>query len=271
MDPVTFCIPLVSRRVARDWASTERLLSTTLSSVFNQDDPDIHVIIACHETPKIAEVADPRVTVVNASFDIPRFRWEMEIDRMRKLELLGATLRARGGGLQYVLDGDDYVGNSLARQVRAAGTKAVVVQRGYRLDARNGLYQDVNKIWGKCGSCIAVRWEVDELPETPLVDHPPVYHEFCENRHYALPKFFREQGWSITYLNEPLVTYVVNHGSNQSEVITRDNLRWRLYFRLMRRRVWSPLLDNRFGVNSDSRSQGVYSGKSLYSTQFGGK
>ena len=269
METVTFCIPLVSRRVARDWASTKQLLSTTLGSIFNQHDRDIHVIVACHETPEIPEIADPRVTVVNARFDIPRFRWEMEIDRMRKLELLGAALKARGGGIQFVVDGDDYVRNTLAAEIRAAGTKVAVVQRGYRLDARDGSYQILDKLWGKCGSCIAVRWSVEELPDTALADNPPIYHEFCENRHYALPAFFASRGWDITYLQNPLVTYVVNHGSNQSDVITRDNLKWRLYFKLKPRRKWSRALAADFGVSSEAAAAGVYTGQSLYSTQLG--
>jgi hypothetical protein len=86
---VTFGIPLMSRRVARNWLSIENLLATTLRSVFNQTGVSIRIIIACHERPEIVEARDGRVTIKKVEFDIPRYRWEIELDRMRKLEVIG--------------------------------------------------------------------------------------------------------------------------------------------------------------------------------------
>ena len=213
MDRMTFGIPLMSSRVARNWPSTEKLLAATLRSVFNQRGANIRIIIACHERPNIEEVDDKRVIVKPVGFDIPRFRWEMEIDRMRKLEVIGAELRAHGGGWLFVLDADDFVSRDLALTVQASDAKAVMIRRGYRLDARTGLYQNMARLWGKCGSCAAVRWEASELPLEALADNPPIYHEFCEQRHYVLPTFFASRGWSWKFLEKPLVTYVINHGS----------------------------------------------------------
>ena len=189
MNEVTFGIPLMSSRVARNWPSTEKLLAATLRSVLNQAGAAIRVIVACHERPDIEEIRDDRVTLSQVGFDIPRFRWEMEIDRMRKLEVLGAELRARGGGWMFILDADDYVSKDLARTIGLIDAKAIMTRRGYRLDAKTGRYQELAKLWGKCGSCAAVRWDVSELPQTALADNPPIYHEFCERRHYALPDF----------------------------------------------------------------------------------
>ena len=115
---------------------------------------------------------------------------------MRKAEVLGAALRARGGGWMFLLDADDLVSRDLSNAVLESGAKAVVVKRGYRLDARNSQYQRLDKLWGKCGSCAAVRWDVSELPVTPLADNPPLFHEFCDTRHYKLPQFFSGRGWN---------------------------------------------------------------------------
>jgi DNA-binding transcriptional regulator YdaS (Cro superfamily) len=101
---LTFGIALMSMRVAPNWPSVEKLLAATLRSAFNQSIP-IHVIIACHEAPRIDKVLDGRVTIRQVDFDIPRFLWEMEIDRMRKAEVLGAALRAQGAGWMFLLAG----------------------------------------------------------------------------------------------------------------------------------------------------------------------
>lgn len=267
MEPITFGIPLLSRRVARDWPAAQRLLANTLRSVFNQDDPDIRVIIACHEAPEIAEVNDPRVTIVQAGFDIPRFQWEQEIDRMRKLELIGSALRAAGGGWLFILDGDDLIAAELASQIRAAKTKAICLRRGHRFDVRRGLAQPLNRFWRKCGSSVAVRWAVDELPVAPLADNPPIFHYYAETRHYALPEFFARQGWTMSFLEAPVAAYLINHGQNQSDIIVRDNLRWRLYFLLARWRPWTPAMDRKFGVDAASRAEAIYTGDAKFSTE----
>jgi hypothetical protein len=267
LNDVTFGIPLVSRRVARSWPSVEQLLGATLRSVFNQTDANIRVIIACHERPDIVELLDKRVTIKQVEFDIPRFRWEMEIDRMRKLEVIGSELRSLGAGWLFILDADDFVSKHLAREVVSSKVKALMIRRGYRLDAKSGRYQDLGKLWGKCGSCAAVRWDENELPLKPLSDNPPIYHEFCEHRHFLLPTFFASREWSWRFLEAPLVTYVVNHGSNQSEVIVRDTIKWRLYFKLRKWKTWTRELDDEFGVTAEKRAQGVYTGSNQFSTE----
>jgi hypothetical protein len=264
---VTFGIPLISSRVARNWASTEKLLGATLRSVFNQTGADIRVIIACHERPNVDEIEDPRVIVKQVEFDIPRFRWEMELDRMRKVEVLGAELGSRGGGWMFVLDADDFVSEHLARTIQTNDAKAVMVRRGYRLDAKTARYQVLGKLWGKCGSCAAVRWDANELPLRPLADDPSVYHEFCDTRHYLLPAFFTSRSWSWKFLESPLVTYVVNHGSNQSEVIVKDSLKWRLYFKLQEWKPWTDKLDHEFGISPEQRAIGIYTGANHFSTE----
>lgn len=269
MNAVTFGIALMSKRIAADWPSVESLLAATLQSVFNQTAP-VRVIIACHEPPRIDEIFDRRVSICQVDFDIPRFRLEMEIDRMRKAEALGAALRDRGGGWMFLLDADDLVSRDLARMVLECEAKAVVVKRGYRLDARAHKYQRLGRLWGKCGSCAAVDWDVSELPSTPLTDDPSLFHEFCDTRHYKLPQFFSGRGWNWKFLDAPLVAYVVNHGSNESELLSATSLRWQVYFKLRQRRQWTPALDAQFGVNPQIRTQGVYTGPNLLRTAFRG-
>jgi hypothetical protein len=266
---LTCGVALMSKRVAADWPSVEKLLAVTLQSVFHQTVP-VRVIIACHEIPCIDEARDARVAIRQVDFDIPRFRWEMEIDRMRKAEVLGAALRERGGGWMFLLDADDLVSRGLVKAILESGAKAVVVKRGYRLDARTGQYQSLGKHWGKCGSCAAVRWDPSELPVTPLADNPPLFHEYCDTRHYRLPQFFSGRGWSWKFLDPPLVAYVVDHGSNESDLLSTQSWKWRLYFKLQQRKQWTAELDQQFGVNLQVRTQGVSTGPNVLSTAFRG-
>lgn len=266
MPTITFGIPLLSRRVARDWPAAQRLLANTLRSVFNQSAPDIKVIVACHEPPEIDEIRDPRVTVAPVDFDIPRFQWEQEIDRMRKLEVIAAAHRKQGGGWLFILDADDLVSRTLAQRIAAAKTKAVVVRNGYRLDVRRGMAQPLNRFWKKCGSCVAVNWAEDELPLVPLSDNPPVFHQYAETRHYLLPEFFAKRGWSASY-EDMGAAYLINHGQNQSDIIVSDNLKWRLYFMLTRWKPWTPALDAEFGSDAASRTGAIYTGDAKFSTE----
>ena len=189
---------------------------------------------------------------------------------MRKTEVLGAELRARGGGWMFVIDADDFVSKDLAKTILASDAKAIVVRRGYRLDAMNNRYQPLSKLWGKCGSCAAVNWTMDELPEKPLSDNPPIFHEYCDTRHFSLHRFFQAQGWRWKFLDAPLVAYVINHGSNQSRVNTKTSLKWRLYFMLQQWKPWTAALDREFGVTQAQRAQGLYTGANVFSTELRG-
>jgi hypothetical protein len=63
------------------------------------------------------------------------------------------------------------------------------------------------------------------------------------------------------------VTYVVNHGSNQSDINVKDSLKWRLYFKLQEWKPWTPTLNNEFGVSLEKRTAGIYVGTSRFSTE----
>jgi hypothetical protein len=104
----------------------------------------------------------------------------------------------------------------------------------------------------------------------PLADNPPLFHEFCEARHCNLPQFFYDRDWNWKFLEAPLVAYVVNHGSNNSEFSTTQSWKWEIYFKLRQWKQWTPALDELFGVSPQIRTQGVYTGPNLFSTAFRG-
>lgn len=267
MYELTFGIALASQRIARDWAKIERLLSNTLNSIFNQRDSNVHVIIVCHEIPDIIQIKDPRVTIQQAPFDIPHYRWEMEIDRMRKLEVVGAIHRDNGGGMMFVLDADDLVSAELSTRLKKAATKAVVIKNGYRLDVAQQTVQPMPRFWRKCGSCAAVRWEVGELPTSPMWSNSPVFHDYVEERHWKLPELFEKEGWSCSFLEEPMVMYAVNHGQNESDILSHESWKWKLKRLFTPSKAWSQALTASFGVKPADLSASGYSGGRGFGTE----
>lgn len=264
---VTFGLPLISRRVAKNWPMVNKLLANTLRSVFNQTTDAIQVIIACHEPPDIIEVKDPRVSIVQVPFDIPRFQWEQEVDRMRKLETIGVHHRSRGGGWLFILDSDDFVSEDLASRILASSDKALVVATGYKLDAARMEVQKMRRFWRKCGSSCAINWAIEELPECFPQDNPPIYHRFAETRHIVQPELFTSLQWTFSYIEAPTVTYLINHGQNQSDIISALSLKWRLYFMLARRKQWDETFAAKFGVTTAAVTDAIYRGDALFATQ----
>jgi len=266
-DIVTFGIPLISKRVAKDFQKVERLLANTLRSIFHQDHKNVHVIIACHEIPAIPDEFKGRVTLVESSLDIPRFRWEQEVDRMRKLALIGVEHRARGGGWLFIIDNDDFVARDVSTRIVQSGKKALVVGNGYRLDALTLKAQKMSRFWRKCGSSNAINWTVDELPEAFPLDNPPLFHKFCETRHIYMPELFQSLGWSYDYLNTPSAVYLINHGQNQSEIISKMTLKWRIYFMLSKWRDWDGDFAETFGVTKSDIVDATYTGTKKFVTE----
>jgi hypothetical protein len=259
--PVTFGIALVSARVARDWPSVQRLLANTLRSLFRQTDQNFRIVIACHEPPAIKEVDEKRVTILPVDFPIPRHRGDWRRDIMRKHEIIGAKLREFGGGWLFILDADDLLANDLCARIRSTATKVLILASGYRLDVRRQQAQLLLwRFWRKCGSCIAVNWRVDELPEAGAIYLPQVFQEYMNTFHYNLKTVFDKYKWKYSLVHKPSVAYIVNHGQNLSDVVAGQSFRWRLYFRLTPWTPWTAALDRRFGGDSETRRAAIYSG-----------
>jgi hypothetical protein len=259
--PVTLGISLVSARITQDWPSAQRLLANTLRSVFQQTDQNLRVIIACHEVPDIEEVRDPRVTIVPVNFPPPPDRGEWRRDMSLKHNAIGAKLREFGGGWMFILDADDLVRSDLCARVRATTTKIMILARGYRVDVRRQRAQLLRwRFWRTCGSCIAVNWQVNELPRDAESDDARAFREYTGTIHHAAKYVFDRHGWSCSFEHQPLVAYMLNHGQNLSDIYVSHSLRWRLYFRIWPWRKWTTALERQYGGDPVSRQAAIYSG-----------
>jgi hypothetical protein len=227
--PLTIAIPLLSQRIAKDWPKMCRLIQQTLNALANQTLKGTRVLIACHEIPDVQIPAGLDVEFISVGFDPPRFTWEMEVDKLKKQEVMGSVHRAAGGGKLFFLDADDLLDREFAATIAASTAKAQIIGRGYKLNHARQRVTVLPRFWRRCGSSVVVDWSVDELPKTPLTDQSTVYRRFLDTRHYEWPEFCLAQGWSLEYVQKPMVIYVVNHGQNDSDVLSKPSLRWKLY------------------------------------------
>jgi hypothetical protein len=123
------------------------------------------------------------------------------------------------------------------------------------------------RFWRKCGSCAAVRWEVDELPTEPLWSNRPVFHDYVEERHFNLPEMFAQKGWSYEFLEEPVAMYAVNHGQNESDILSHESWRWKLKRLATPTQPWSPTFTTTFGVEPADLSASRYAGNRGFGTE----
>jgi hypothetical protein len=227
--PLTIAIPLLSQRIAKDWPKMCLLIQQTLNALANQTLKGTRVLIACHEVPDVAVPAGLDVEFISVAFDPPRFTWEMEVDKLKKQEVMGSVHRAAGGGKLFFLDADDLLDREFAATVAASKAKVQIIGRGYKLNHARQRVTVLPRFWRRCGSSVVVDWRPEELPEVPLTDQSTVYRRFLDTRHYEWPQFCQAQGWSLEYVQKPMVIYVVNHGQNDSDVLSKPSLRWKLY------------------------------------------
>ena len=224
------------------------LLERSLRSLAAQSYRCSRVWIACHERPELAVPPGMDVVFLEAPFPPPRFTIELEVDKLRKLELIGAAHRAHGAGLLYLLDADDLIAESFSEKVCVSKAKAILLGRGYRLNSQTGRITSLPKFWRRCGSCAIVNWAVEDLPSRPLADAGSVFRSFLDTRHFRWHEFFKDKGWTLEKIDSPEVMYVVNHGQNDSELLSTFSWRWRLYNRLWPGQQLSAKLAKRFSL-----------------------
>jgi hypothetical protein len=246
--PITVGIPIMSQKIAKDWPKICRLLQQVLNSLANQTVACDRIIIACHERPDISVPEGFKVEYVDVKFPYPKFTWEMELDRLRKLEEIGARHRQHGGGKLFLLDGDDLIDRDFIETAVNSPAKAVIAARGYKLDYANQRLAVLLRFWRRCGSCAVVDWTLDELPEEALGEADSVFRRFVDTRHWDWDSFCAKRGWTTEFINRPAVMYIVNHGQNESDVLAKPTWKWRLYYLLAPQSKLSKEVHDRFGM-----------------------
>lgn len=220
MTPFFFGIALTPRAAAVDWGRVEALLSLTLASVVAQSDGDFRVLVAGHDRPDVAGMADPRVEWLAVNWPVPS-PGPGNDDSGRKKHLLNAAVRARGGGLFMLLDADDWIDRRLVAGARAAiGPRHVggLIRSGFLVDFGRGRAAPVPHpaAWAGdfhrlCGSSTVAAIRPDD-PDAARGDP----FETLRSHHLWLERA-AERGWPLAELPAP-GAYLVNTAENHSEL-----------------------------------------------------
>ena len=211
--PFIFGIPFRSKASSKDWARSQALLASTLRSVFSQTDSDFQVVIACHETPDIAEIRDPRVTVLNTATPTPTNLVEQMRDKGHKRKMLTVEWRRRGGGYFMLLDADDLVSRRLVQHVREnPAENGYLIKQGYLYDVAAGSCKPSARLNEICGSCTIFRMDPEDLPESIEDETPRLIGKY--RNHQTFEEDGRRLGRAFGVIPFPAAIYVIGHGEN---------------------------------------------------------
>jgi hypothetical protein len=115
---IYFLIPLRSAKTSNNWAAVEKLFNNTLASVFNQEDQDFRVIVACHEKPQLEHAYGNRLEFLIAEFPPPMMTSQHLTDKFYKKRML--VNRAQQMDAEYIMfvDADDYISNRISGWIK---------------------------------------------------------------------------------------------------------------------------------------------------------
>jgi len=129
---IFFGIPLRSKESSVNWDIVSLLFNRTVSSLYNQINPEFRIIIACHEIPKLTKVYDSRVEFIPVDAPIPKNFQEQMIDKSFKIHAIGVKIREYGCGYTLLADADDLYSNRISEYVALHPTECGwVIKTGY--------------------------------------------------------------------------------------------------------------------------------------------
>ncbi|WP_125140048.1 glycosyltransferase family 2 protein [Clostridium transplantifaecale] len=218
---IYFVIPLMSKKVAKDWNMVSTLFNRTLWSCYNQTDPDFRIIVACHEIPELTKKYDDRVEFIQVSekdAPIPRDQHEKMVDKGYKTHTLAMRVRELGGGYAMMVDGDDLVSCHFAEFVKKhPGESGFYVKTGYVYFVGDDYMKVLPKF--SSGSACIVNYAVDDLPDS----YPEVMRENCDDEWCIMRKRHGGVVPACEGLGRPLkplpfkgAVYVLGSGENHS-------------------------------------------------------
>lgn len=216
-----FLIPLMSKKVAKDWNMVSTLFNRTLWSCYNQTDSNFRIIVACHEIPELTRKYDDRVEFIQVTEEeapIPKTQDEKMIDKGYKTHTLAMRLRKLGGGYAMMVDADDLVSCHLAEYVNEhPHENGFYVKTGYVYFVGDDYMKVLPKF--SSGSACIVNYAVDDLPEK----YPEKMTANCDANEWIIRKCHggivpacEAAGRPLKPLPFKAAVYVLGSGENHS-------------------------------------------------------
>jgi hypothetical protein len=211
-----FVMALKSKQVSNDWSRVCQLFEASLISAFRQTDPDLRVIVVCHETPTVRGHYDHRLEFINVDSPVPAERdtsWGMK-DKWSKLQV--GLIRCGEIKPQFVMimDADDLVSNRLV-----ALTRAHPHCNGWTINL--GYYYRFGSKWilrnpeFNCGT--------NAIVSSRLIEFPTDTSRAARDRrtvlrwgHTVIARKLAEAGTPLQPIPFPGAVYVHSHGENDS-------------------------------------------------------
>jgi hypothetical protein len=112
---IAFATSLRARALAGgNWDYHVWLLERVVHSMLAQTTGDVRVVVACHDVPKTALAADPRVSFVPLKVAVPVREFDdMVADKVLKLSAAAQSARSQGCEFVVFNDADDLVSNRI--------------------------------------------------------------------------------------------------------------------------------------------------------------
>lgn len=156
--------------LARDWEHHVWLLERTVESMLAQTNPDVVVVVACHDIPESHLARNPRVHFLPVKFSPPaRDNDDMCVDKVLKLSV-GANW-AVDQGCDYLMfnDGDDLVSNRISAMVAEGHGATGWYSASELFYTYGGRLLRYHKIAGmRSGPCVILRSDLAEFAVPPF-------------------------------------------------------------------------------------------------------
>lgn len=225
---VNFCIPLLPKARAQDWATVCELLEQTLTSLDGQSNRNFRVIMAVHDVPDLKRDYDFEIRMLEAKWAVEDTSSDKLRDKRRKKIMLYQEVRAVGGGFAMQLDADDLVSSRLVNYVlEQDDPNGYIVDRGYAFDWSARSLAPIPGVFSKsfdsvCGSCAIIRYAPEDLPMPRDQDKSRLYYQLKQHAHYA--EVMESFGRPLSHIPFPGAVYVLNHDNNLHFTIATDRV-----------------------------------------------
>lgn len=223
MDGIFFGIPLRSRSTTDNWPQVCSLFEATLASIRCQTDPDLRIVLACHEQPAVKGIDDPRLVTLTCNVPSPGKQVARQfIDKRYKLRMLLEHVCRSGGGYLVMMDADDLVSRRLTAHIRADDNgRGYLFRRGYILSKARRRFRLVEDFYRHSGTSAVFHLRQSDL--TTLEDG--FLKQVGLGSHPDYPEIAARAGRPLTDIPFPAAVYIRHHGENLS---VSKRSRWRL-------------------------------------------
>ncbi|MDF5707227.1 MAG: glycosyltransferase family A protein [Nostoc sp. S4] len=207
---LVFIIPIKSPKVATSWIELSKMFERCLRSVCNQTSSKFHVIVVCHEIPKI-NFHHPQVQYIQVDFPIPGSNYsEKMADKTKKLAV--GLLAAQSLQPTHIMpvDGDDCISKKLVSFVaQNPKSNGWYIDKGYEYEeGSSNIIVRKQKFYKLCGTCNLINYRLFSLPEKVPSNEPLTGHDNFLSGHPLAKKDLAARGTPIEPLPFPGAIYV---------------------------------------------------------------